>query len=107
MSHVLDLLAQAKLLEIDTDHLVRQSGQLTQLLLRLGDGTYYPDEIHACASETILVLEGECHLLLLEDTLVLKAGQQVTITANQLHKFLPESECCLSVTFEKMLAEQD
>lgn len=101
MSRVIDLLAQAQLLEIDTDHLVRQSGNFTQLLLRLGEGTYYPDEIHTHASETILVLEGECHLLLLEDILVLKAGQQVTINANQLHKFLPESQACLSVVFEK------
>jgi len=101
MSQVIDLLAQARQLEVDTDHLVRQSGKLTQLLLRLGEGAYYPDEIHSHASETILVLEGECHLLILEETRVLKAGQQITIEANQLHKFLPESQACLSVIFEK------
>lgn len=101
MTHIIDLLEQAKQLEIDTDYLVRKTDNITHLLLRLGDGTYYPDEIHAHACETILVLEGECHLLLLEEKLLLKAGQQVTVNVNQLHKFLPESEACLSVIFEK------
>lgn len=107
MSQVLDLLAQAKQLEIDSDHLVRQCGNVTQLLLRLGENTYYPDELHTSASETILVLQGVCHLLMDEETLILTSGQQVTVEANQLHKFLPASDCCLSLTFEKVPEKQD
>ncbi|WP_438465686.1 cupin domain-containing protein [Marinomonas sp. PE14-40] len=101
MIQIQDLLTTARQLEIDTDHLVRQTDKLTQLLLRLGEGVEYPDELHTHASETILVLEGECHLMLKEDSLVLKQGQQFTIEANLLHKFLPESEACLSIIFEK------
>lgn len=107
MSKVIDLLAQARKLEVDTDYLVRQSGKLTQLLLRLANDTDYPDEIHTSASETVLVLEGECHLLLLEETFILRGGQQITIEANTLHKFLPKSDCCLSVIFEKVHEKQD
>ncbi|EAQ66692.1 hypothetical protein MED121_12230 [Marinomonas sp. MED121] len=107
MTQVLDLLTIARQLEIDTDHLVRQTDKVTQLLLRLGDGEYYPDELHANASETILVLEGDCHLQVNEDVLRLTAGQQITIEANKQHKFLTASECCLFVVFEKNREKQD
>lgn len=95
------LLTVAETLPVDTDHLVRETEHTTQLLLRLGEGQTYPDERHQTADETILVLRGKCDIEIEDTTIALEAGDQVTVAAGLAHRFLPSSDCCLSVLFEQ------
>lgn len=95
-----NLIARARTLAIDTDHVVRQTDSVTQLLLRLGDDQSYPAEQHDQHQETLLVLEGQVVLELNSEVISLITGDQITIPAGVPHRFLPESEGSLTVLFE-------
>ncbi|MBM7037509.1 cupin domain-containing protein [Vibrio ulleungensis] len=97
MLHNLNELARKQ--PIDTDYLISQSDAHTHLLLRLGDGHSYPDELHQSANEFILVLEGHCHLQLGDDVYTAKQGEMLTVDASIPHRFLPHSDCLLSIHF--------
>ena len=103
--NVISLLKIAKSLPIDTDHLVHQSPFGTQLLLRLGGGQSYPDEMHPNSNETIMVMSGVCVLKTEQAIYNLDVGDQITVPAGIHHCFLPESECCLNIRFESHTAE--
>jgi quercetin dioxygenase-like cupin family protein len=99
--NIISLISIARELDIDKDLIISETNSSTQLLLRLGDQQQYPFETHSGANETILVLDGRCYLEVEEQTYILKNSDQLTIAAGTEHRFLPDSECCLNIRFEK------
>jgi mannose-6-phosphate isomerase-like protein (cupin superfamily) len=89
----------AKKQPIDTDYLVSQTPTHTHLLLRLGENCDYPEEVHHTANEYILVLEGRCRIEIAEKVYTAVQGEMITVTQSMVHRFLPESDCLLSVNF--------
>lgn len=96
---VLDLVELAQSVPVDTDHPITSNPVGEVLIIRLGPGYDYPEEVHAGATETITALSGRFAIIADGKSYPVHQGQCCRIPPGLHHRWAAESEAIVLVHF--------
>lgn len=101
---VLDLVALAQSVPVDTDHPITTDPVGDVLIIRLSpqsntSGCHYPEEVHAGVTETITALAGQFAIIAEGKSYPVRQGQCCRIPPGLRHRWSSESEAVVLVHF--------